>query len=332
MWGSASRSGSRPCSRRAAEVAGPIEAVRGPSGSAPPQASARKRTVEAEVKVIQSTSRDHPHARGVQRLGDGLVEREDGDLGAALAQRVRQHVAALAGADEQRVGDRDAGERVDHALGDGAVRDDVGDDAVLAQRAGGARAHRGDAVARQRAGVAALALERGEQLVGAVGGRDDEQVEARRGSAARPRASAVRMAGASTTSAPSSRRRAASGDAWARARVTAIERPCSGRRVSHSSSSPSAATGPTTVMAGAWTPTSAARSATVGQRRVGGALPGHRPALDDRDRLVAGAAAVDQPGADARQRAHAHVEDQRAGEARRAPPSRARLRRGPGGR
>ena len=73
----------------------------------------------------------------------------------------------------------------------------------------------------------------------------------------------MRIAGASITSAPSSRSRAASGLACARARVTAIVRPCSGRRSSQARSSRSAATGPTSVTAGARMLSACARSATV---------------------------------------------------------------------
>ena len=49
VCGSASRSGSIPAARSAALVAGPIEAIRGPSGI--PAAARKKRTVEAEVNV-----------------------------------------------------------------------------------------------------------------------------------------------------------------------------------------------------------------------------------------------------------------------------------------
>ena len=64
----------------------------------------------------------------------------------------------------------------------------------------------------------------------------------------------MRIAGASTTSAPSPRSRAASALACARARVTATVRPYSGRVSSHASCSRSAATGPTSVIAGARMP------------------------------------------------------------------------------
>ena len=50
------------------------------------------------------------------------------------------------------------------------------------------------------------------------------------------------------------------------------------------------------------------------QRRHHRPLPGQRPALDDRDRLARRPAARHQPLGDPRQRAHPHVEHQRAGE------------------
>ncbi len=71
----------------------------------------------------------------------------------------------------------------------------------------------------------------------------------------------MRIAGASMTVAPSARSRAASALAWARARVTATVRPCSGRCSSHASCSRIAATSPTSVIAGARMRSSCARSA-----------------------------------------------------------------------
>ena len=66
----------------------------------------------------------------------------------------------------------------------------------------------------------------------------------------------MRIAGASTTRAPSLRSRPASALACARARVTTTLRPASGPAVNHASSSCSAATAPTTVIAGARRPAS----------------------------------------------------------------------------
>ena len=208
---------------------------------------------------------------------------------------------------------------LDHPLGDGAVRDDVGDDAVLAQRAGGARPHGGDAVAAQRAGVAPLALERGEQLVGAVGGGDDDQVEAgedRQVGFQRAGADGGRLddVGAELAQAGGERGRlgAGAGDGDR----PAVQRP---------------PRQPLELLAergdGADDGDRRRGDADLrgplgdgGEGRVRRALAGDRAALDDRDRLVGGAAAVDQPGADPRQRAHAHVEDERAGEARQRVP------------
>ena len=86
------------------------------------------------------------------------------------------------------------------------------------------------------------------------------------------------MAGASTTSAPSARSRAASALACARARVTATRRPASGRAASsQASSSPSAATGPTSVIEGGRTPACAARSAMVANVPCTARWPGSVP-------------------------------------------------------
>ena len=73
----------------------------------------------------------------------------------------------------------------------------------------------------------------------------------------------IRIAGSSTTSAPRSRRVAARPLAWARARVTTTRRPCSGRRSSQASSSRRAATGPTTISAGAPMPSRSTAAAIV---------------------------------------------------------------------
>ena len=67
----------------------------------------------------------------------------------------------------------------------------------------------------------------------------------------------MRIAGASTTSAPRSRNRPARALACARARVTATVFPCSGRASSQPIRACSAATSPTSVMAGARAPAAA---------------------------------------------------------------------------
>jgi hypothetical protein len=87
----------------------------------------------------------------------------------------------------------------------------------------------------------------------------------------------MRMAGVSTTSAPSCASRRASPLACARARVTAIVRPCSGRLSSHAISSPSFATGPTRVMAGGLTPSAATRAAISASVDTTACCPGSVP-------------------------------------------------------
>ena len=73
----------------------------------------------------------------------------------------------------------------------------------------------------------------------------------------------MRITGACTTSAPSSRSRRASPLVWARARVTATVRPLSGSGARHASSVASPATAPTTVIEGARISCACARSAIV---------------------------------------------------------------------
>ena len=70
----------------------------------------------------------------------------------------------------------------------------------------------------------------------------------------------ILIAGVSTTSAPSSRSRAARPLACARARVTATTSPWSGRRSSHAIVSRNPATGPMSVIAGGRTPSASTRA------------------------------------------------------------------------
>ena len=79
-------------------------------------------------------------------LRERAVERHDVDLGAGGAQPVGQRVARLLGARHERAGAVQIGrQRLEQALGQRALGDDVGDDPDLAQRGGGAGADRGDA-------------------------------------------------------------------------------------------------------------------------------------------------------------------------------------------
>ena len=76
----------------------------------------------------------------------------------------------------------------------------------------------------------------------------------------------IRIAGSSTTSAPSARSAAARPLAWARARVTTTRRACRGRRSSQAIVSRRAATGPVSTIAGgpiAAAATAAGSSASV---------------------------------------------------------------------
>ena len=162
----------------------------------------------------------------VERLGDRLVERDDVDLRAARAQRVGQHVAALGGAGDQRALDRHVRERLDEPLGDRALGHDVGLDA--ARRA--ARAAVPGPIAATVTPASSRASRRRSSSSSAPLGEvtHDEVVVADR-SGSGGSSGSIRIAGASTTAAPSARSRAASALACARARVTATVRPCSGR-------------------------------------------------------------------------------------------------------
>ena len=97
----------------------------------------------------------------VERLGDGLVEREHVDLGAALAQRVGQDVAPLGGACDQRARHRHLAQRLDEALRDRPLGDDVRLHAALAQCARRAGTDRRD---RDPGELARVAQEREQPL------------------------------------------------------------------------------------------------------------------------------------------------------------------------
>ena len=78
-----------------------------------------------------------------------------------------------------------------------------------------------------------------------------------------PAMGSMRITAHSSTSAPRSRRRATSPLACARARVTTMRRPCSGRASAHASSSRKAATAPITVTAGEPIPAASTAPAIV---------------------------------------------------------------------
>ena len=135
----------------------------------------------------------------------------------------------------------------------------------------------------------------------------------------------IRIAGVSTTSAPSSRRRAASPLACARARVTATTSPWSGRRSSQAIVSRSPATGPTSVIAGGRTPSASTRAAMPASVSTTVRCPGCVP----RSTTAAGSWGSRprrrEPLGDQRQVLDAHVEHERAGEARERVPVERRL-------
>ena len=181
-----------------------------------------------------------------QRLGDRAVERDDVDRAAGVAQRIGDDVARVLGARDEHAPVARPASASHQRLADRALGHQVGLDAARAQRRGRARADRRDRRPGQRASVAHVA----EELLDAVGRRQHDEVEAA-GSPNSTGSGWMRMAGASIDARAEraqARRQAAGLRAGARHRdADAGQRP----RPSHASSSCSAATGPTTVTAGA---------------------------------------------------------------------------------
>ncbi len=172
VCGAASRSGPAPCARSSSLVAGPIETSRGPASD--PPAATKKRTDErgGEEQVVGGARR---FAGGiVEGLGHGLVQRHDVDLRAALAQRVREHVAPLGRTCHQRAGDRDVHQRLHEPLGHRPLGHDVGLDPAGSQGPCGAGSDRRDRAAGEGARVAHAV----EQQVRAVWRRDAHEVVA----------------------------------------------------------------------------------------------------------------------------------------------------------
>ena len=215
-WRSASTSTSRPASRAASLVTGPIETTRAPRGKRSPSASTRLAHGRGggEGDVVGALGRLDRLRVGL--LADRLVEGDDVDLGAALAQRVGEHVAGLGGAGDEHAAalDLDLGERLDQRLGDEALGDDVGGDPVLgegARRCRGRSRRRSRRRARGRRGP--RAGQRLEQQPDAVGAGQADQRVGRRSRRPRRRTSSlsirgsIRIAGSSTTSAPSAAQR-----------------------------------------------------------------------------------------------------------------------------
>ena len=220
-----------------------------------------------------------------QRLRQRLVERHDVHLGAALPQRLGQHVARLGRSCHQHAAalHRHARERLHQRLGHEALRHDVGRGPrggaaprpcrVRSPRRWRPRA-RGRRLRSPRAPRTAAA-----RRSGSSGRRARSRARARAPRAARHRAGAARCGsrGSPPPRRRAARRCAARPLAWARARVTATTSPWSGRRSSHAIVSRSSATGPMSVIAGGRTSSSATRAAMSRSGPVTTRWPGSVP-------------------------------------------------------
>ena len=297
-WRSASTWTSRPASRAVSLVIGPIETIAGCGGEVVAERFDQVADGRGggEGDVVGGLG-------GLDRLGVGilahrLVEGDDVDLGAALAQGVGEDVARLGGAGDEDAAplDLDSRQRLDQRLGDEALGDDVGGDAVLGEGAGRARPDGGDRSCPPGAGEFAAApapaasstcsfsaCRRVTQRPSVKAGRGqclEQQVRAVRAGDADERVLADRGDRAPHLVALDSRldpdrrqldhlgaeRRAGCAArplAWARARVTTTRRPCRGRRSSQASASRRWTTGPTTISAGAPMPSRSTAAAIV---------------------------------------------------------------------
>ena len=326
VWGSASRSGARPCARSSSLVAGPDrgEPRRRQRLGARGAEQVADGGGRGERDVVGG--RDRRHRVGVERLGHRLVEREHVDVRAALAQRLDQDVAALARPRDQDALERDAGQRLDEPLGHRALRDGVGGDPCSRERPRGAGAHRRDVEAGEVARVAAVGEQPREQLVDAVGARRHQPVVARE----------VRDLGGERDGPDRGRldhRRAELAQPRGeRARLGASARDGDGAAVQR------AALEPRQVVAqgghrpdqrdrgraDALAPRRARRRRPAWRRACAG--PGSVPRSITATGSSGGPALGLQPLGDPRQRADAHVEDERAREARERGPVERRLR------
>ena len=268
--------------------------------------------------------RDRRHRVGVERLGHRLVEREHVDLRAALAQRLDQDVAPLARARDQDALERHVRQRLDEPFGHRSPRDGVGRDPVLAERPRGAGAHRRDVQAGEAARVAAGGEQPREQLVDAVGARRHQPVVAAQ----------VRELGRERDGADRGRldhrRPELAQPRRERAGLRAGARDGDGAPVQRAPLEPRQVVAqghhrPDQRHRGR--PDALGRGALghVGERGHERALARQRAALDHRDGLVRRAPLGLQPLGDPRQRADAHVEDERAREASERAPIEHRL-------
>ena len=303
---------SPPSSRIVALVAGPIEAMRGPA-SVP----------AASWKAVTALERGEDQQVGVERGGARrrrrAARRSCGRARGARPRAPRSRSASGSTSRASRARAISARRDVDArpAPRRGPRRRSAPGRCRARCRARAApprcRADRGDPSGRR---ARARRGRRSNSRAAPFGLVRHEQVEAGEVGELAPSSGSMRIAGASTTRAPSACRRAASALAWARARVTATVRPGSGRAGEPAELPRSAATGADDRDRRRARP--ARRRARA--RRSGPASPttvrwsGERAALDDRRGLVGRAAGGDQLLGDLRQRAHAHVEDERAGE------------------
>ena len=317
VCGSASRSGSRPSSRRTSLVAGPIEATRGPSNGRPPRRRTARRS-RGEQQVVGAAAA----SRGVVRAARRPSRR-------ARARRPRAPRARSASVSTSRPSraraisralDRHARERLDQRPRRRRAR-------ARRRRRCRARAARERCPGRSRrrvhAGQVARVARCVEEPSAPFGEVTHEQVVV-----AQRRQRDARAARCGSPAPRHRRRRARAAArparvACARARVTATvraeQRPPlePGELVAQRGDRPDERDRRRADAA-------AARLGHVGERRDDGALAGQRPALHDRDGLVGRPAARDQPRGDPRQRAARPCRRRACPGSARAPPSRAR--------
>ena len=282
----ASTSGSKPSSRSAALVTGPIETSRGPSSV--PAAAWKKRTDEAlgERRVVGARAPRRGPRRPAARRPCGRA-RATSTSAPRVAQRVGQDVAGLLRrARSARGGTGSSASASTSASADRRARARC---RARCRARAAPRAVPGPIDRDRRPGERARVAARGaKSCVDAVGRGQAEQVVGRRGRAS---STAQRLdADRRRLDDVGAERRAAAPRAplaCARARVTATVRPASGpRRRARRARRRAPRPGPTTVIDGGAHCGVRARSAIVASVARTRALVGQRPALDDRHRLV----------------------------------------------
>ena len=204
----------RPRSRSVSLVTGPIETARSRARSAGVQRRpARSSTVDDDVNVTRSARITASASTGSRTRA---VERDLVDLGARAPRRpVGRARARALGRRDQHPPAGDVAQRLEQPLLDGLLRHDVGLDPARAERR---RRWRGRPPRRARPRSAARRRPAAARPRWRWSGR---RCRSAPGRAARTASGSIRIAGASTTAAPSSVSRAARPLACARARVTA---------------------------------------------------------------------------------------------------------------